>query len=243
MAEEETAEAEAIVVDKSRDGRAYFDAFRSLEEQLEEERKRVRAAALADIAQHSDDDTSTFLAARQSKAFDRLGLNYFAELGQHWGAISRADQKLPQETDPLPAPDPDAGNFAFTQVYDDPMELDLRAHPPRERFKKRRPKTSQAVPMDSFDHDSQVWDHFKKFVQAHDSNVSQLKQICETLPSPSPASPSLFRLPPLGSPHLAQAVSPKRKQPMWRGSSFASRGSKSINSSRRIGRLRSCPRA
>jgi hypothetical protein len=181
--EESEEEPETVVVDKSRDGRNFFDAFRSLRKEVEEERKRARMTLRYSLTQNqNDEDTAPIVLACQEKVLDRLGVNYFAKLGENWDAISRADQFLPLEYKPVP-PDPDAGNVAFTQLFDNPHELDLAAHPPKERLKMRpRLPRGERRSMEGFDIDDElIWGHFKAFVHAHDSNISQLRQLCESL--------------------------------------------------------------
>jgi hypothetical protein len=69
-------------------------------------------------------------------------------------------------------------NLAFTHLYDNQNDLDLRARP-WGKFKKRLPR-AKAVPMKNFEQDNDfVWGHFKKFVLAHDQNLFQLKELSE----------------------------------------------------------------
>jgi hypothetical protein len=130
-------EIEAIVVEKSRDGIAYFEAFRGLRVGIEEKKWSMRRALWEHINQTSDEETSAILLTYNQKSIDRMGLNYFAQLNEHWDTISRANQKLASETYPIP-PDPDANNFAFTQLFDNPFELDLRARPWKKPKKRHR---------------------------------------------------------------------------------------------------------
>jgi hypothetical protein len=168
MSEEGEEREEVTVVEKSRDGRSYFQSFLKIQTELEEDQKKITDA----ILQNSGEEVAAIVTTCQTKARDRLGYEYFTQLDQHWNIISRAG--LVEATiDLTPPPDPpresEPEEKSFTQVYKNPTELDLS---PRPRLKARTKARGRERPRPSPE------DH-ERFVQAHQNNESQLKQLSE----------------------------------------------------------------
>jgi hypothetical protein len=86
-------------------------------------------------------------------------------------------------------------NLSFTEIYNNPNDLDLRARPWNwKKLKKRLPQGNSLL-MQSFDHnDDLVWGHFKKFLYAHETNLSRLMELSEgsAFYSPPPHPPTLL---------------------------------------------------
>jgi hypothetical protein len=185
---------ETILVEKSRDGKPFFEALRHLQVGPHHPSvQEIQTLTSREEDYFRDNHSST-------RAVDRSGLDYFAKLDQYWELISRADLVPPKSTDESPEIifRELSDNSAFTELYE--TELDLRRRPHRD-FPKRKLKHLPQK-FDFSDHREYLATHFKNFVRHHDENWNHLQTLVH---GQSPSSLLLALTPPLSALHRSSS--------------------------------------